>query len=237
MAYGPEGIIPDYAYRAANPGESTISKVFRHGSDIGLGAVTGGLNTYLMRRAQQMQQQPQQIQASQIPQPDIPGVQKANFPASAVNPATQAPTNIGANNNQLLDLLKELTLKKVDAMNARYAPQPEALQEQAYNAANQQTSNSQPPQWASKNQGGFADVLSNLAPLAPTAFDQAMEMPEGEGDNGWLKDYIPEGARKAIHGIGALVGLGAPLAASIPGPWGIGIGAGLGGLSALSRKL
>ena len=238
MAYGPQGIIPSYSYQVAYPAESTASSVLRHGSDIGLGALTGGFNTYLMRRAQQMQQQPQQLlQAPQIPQPTIPGIPKANSAVPAIPGSVQEPQNIAASNNQILDLLRELTGKKVDAMNARYAPQPEVLQEQAYNAANQQTSNSSPPQWAPKNQGGFADILSNIAPLAPTAYGQAMEMPEDEEDQGWLKNYLPQGARKAIHGIGALAGLGAPLASNIPGPWGIGLGVGLGGLSALSRKL
>ena len=230
MAYGPEGISPDYAYQSAMQGRNQpglAAQIGKHAFGSVLGGLGGAIGAYGVRQNILQQQQAQQEQQQQKPSPNA-------LPQVGIN---QQPIGVPqqGSNDQLAALLQQLTSQKVDQMTARreMGAQPQMLQKQAFDASNQQMGQQGPPVWG-KQQPGFAfdqytgqggeqfNPLSVLGDLASGAAE------ETDQEQPWW--------RQGLHGIGKLATGAAPIAGML-GPWGMAAGAGLGALGYLAQQV
>lgn len=234
MAIGPNGFIPDYAQQAAQQGQTTP---YWTGNRIGnlvmgglMGGGQGGLGAYAMQQGmRQAVPQPQQPGASaQSMKNAVPGTQQVQPTAGGM------PQQQSFNASQALnEVLQHLTTQKMQQLMGQgyNIPQPKSLQEQAFKASQQQSGLSQPPQWnANAPSFAFDQYFNDQMPAnALGILGDAITGDEEEGETPWW--------RTGIRGVGALASLAAPIAGRIPGPWGTGLGIGLGALGGLSQHV
>ncbi len=234
MAYGPEGIVPDYAYKQMLAGRnqpSNFETFGRHALGATLGALGGGLGAYGVHQGilAQQPQDPSQLIANRMQSGEMA---KAQLPTFASQAQSQQPTpNV---QDQLSQMLSNLTSKKIDQMMDRRqgVPQPQSLRQMAFDASNQQASQQGPPTWAQQRPGfafeqyvGQGQEYNPLSALADLGVGAVQET-----------DTTQPWWRQAVHGFGKIASGAAPIAGML-GPWGLAAGAGLGALGYLSQQV